>query len=92
LVSSLENEFWIRTVYQASPKEEAVDETFLGLDLHVVVRLQGSLLLRGSKRKARSFLRKRRSRTDYVFRMSVGNEVLEFPLNAQNKAPSYDWE
>jgi hypothetical protein len=40
---------------------------------------QGAIVFKKDKRAA-----------DYILRISVGSQVLEFPLRAQNKPPSYD--
>jgi hypothetical protein len=40
---------------------------------------QGSIIFRKDKKSA-----------DYILRIPVGSQVFEFPLSAQNKAPSYD--
>jgi len=52
--------------------------------------LKSTTIAPGEQAQGAIVFRKEKKPTDYVFRMSVGNEVLEFPLNAQNKAPSYD--
>jgi hypothetical protein len=41
--------------------------------------VQGAIVFRKDKKSA-----------DYILRVPIGGEVFEFPLNAQNKAPSYD--
>ena len=40
---------------------------------------QGAVVFKKDKKSA-----------DYILRIPVGGEVFEFPLSAQNKAPSYD--
>ena len=40
---------------------------------------QGAIIFRKDKKSA-----------DYILRIPIGDQVFEFPLNAQNKAPSYD--
>ncbi len=42
-------------------------------------QMQGAIVFRKDKKPA-----------DYILRISVGSEVFEFPVSAQNKRPSYD--
>ena len=41
--------------------------------------VQGAIIFRKDKKSA-----------DYILRIPIGDQVFEFPLSAQNKAPSYD--
>jgi hypothetical protein len=44
----------------------------------------------GSEVQGSIFFRKDKKSADYILRIPVGDQTFEFPLSAQNKAPSYD--
>jgi hypothetical protein len=44
----------------------------------------------GGEAKGWILFKKDKKSADYVLRIAVGNQVFEFPLKAENKAPSYD--
>ena len=44
----------------------------------------------GDEAQGAIVFKKDKKSTDYILRVPVGGEVFEFPLSAQNKAPSYD--
>jgi len=52
--------------------------------------LKQKTLAPGEEVQGAIVFRKDKKSTDYILRMAVGSEVFEFPLSAQNKAPSYD--
>jgi hypothetical protein len=44
----------------------------------------------GNEVQGSIFFRKDKKSADYILRIPVGDQVFEFPVSAQNKAPSYD--
>lgn len=44
----------------------------------------------GEEEQGAIVFRKDKKSADYILRIPVGAEIFEFPVNAQNKAPSYD--
>jgi hypothetical protein len=44
----------------------------------------------GDETQGAILFKKERKSADYTLRIPVGNQVFEFPLSAQNKAPSYE--
>jgi len=52
--------------------------------------LKQKTLAPGDEAQGAIVFKKDKKSTDYILRVPVGGEVFEFPLSAQNKAPSYD--
>jgi hypothetical protein len=52
--------------------------------------LKQKTLAPGDEAQGAIIFKKDKKPADYVVRISVGDQVFEFPLSAQNKAPSYD--
>jgi hypothetical protein len=52
--------------------------------------LKQKTLAPGEEAQGAIVFRKDKKSADYILRMPVGSQVFEFPLSAQNKAPSYD--
>jgi len=52
--------------------------------------LKQKTLAPGEEAQGAIVFRKDKKPADYILRIPVGSEVFEFPLSAQNKAPSYD--
>jgi hypothetical protein len=52
--------------------------------------LSRKTLAPGEEAQGAIVFRKDKKAADYIFRVPVGTQVFEFPLNAQNKQPSYD--
>jgi hypothetical protein len=44
----------------------------------------------GTETRGAIVFRKDKKAADYIFRIAVGSTIFEFPLSAQNKAPSYN--
>jgi len=52
--------------------------------------LKQKTLAPGEEAQGAIVFRKDKKSADYILRIPVGGQVFEFPLSAQNKAPSYD--
>jgi hypothetical protein len=52
--------------------------------------LQAKPVAPGEEAKGAIVFKKEKKSADYILRVPIGGEVFEFPLSAQNKAPSYD--
>ncbi len=52
--------------------------------------LKQKTLASGEEAQGAIVFRKDKKSADYILRIPVGGETFEFPLSAQNKAPSYD--
>ncbi len=52
--------------------------------------LKQKALAPGEEAQGAIIFRKDKKSADYILRIPIGDQVFEFPLSAQNKAPSYD--
>ncbi len=52
--------------------------------------LKAKTLAPGETTQGAMVFKKDKKSADYILRIPIGSEVFEFPLSAQNKAPSYD--
>jgi hypothetical protein len=52
--------------------------------------LKQRTLAPGEEAQGAIVFKKDKKSADYILRIPIGDQVFEFPLNAQNKAPSYD--
>ena len=51
--------------------------------------LKQKALARGEEVQGAIVFKKEKKRSDYILRIPIGNQVFEFPVQAENKAPSY---